>query len=142
MIKQLWYSLMEYTYDLREPFNKINMFNKIRRKLWISKYFYNRLMAEEVKLALELKFISEAEEQILKMANAIETEETWLAEQPESHKYEDRQAKIRAEKKLRMLKETLKVQEKHLTDGKRAIEIIKDNLTIIEENGKYLKDVF
>ncbi len=119
-----------------------NLINKIRIKLWIQRYCWNMLMMKKVEQSLEHKFIDKANEQKNKMISAIETEETWLAEQPESHKYEDRQAKLRAEKKLRMLKESLKGQEKQIEDGKKATRVVADNIAIIEENSNYLKGRF
>ncbi len=120
----------------------MNLLNWLKRKLWIRRYSWNMLMMEEVKLKLEEKFIKEAEEQKQKMIWAIEREENWLAEQTDSHKYEDRQRKIRAEKKLRMLKESLAGQEKQLADGGKVMGAIRNNISIIEENGRYLKGKF
>ena len=122
--------------------NLNNMFNKIRRKLWIRKYFRNRIMSEEVKLELGKKFVLEANEQKEKMIRAVEVEENWLKEHPDSHKYEDRQAKIRSEKKLRMLKDSLAGQDKQLEKGVEGLAIIRQNISNIEENGEYLKGRF
>ena len=113
------------------------MFNS--KKRFINKYFQNKIWMEETSLDLQERFLAEARENKARIQRKIEIEEEYLARFGDSHKYEDRQKKLRSEKVLKLYQETIERQTKEIEEGLKVKDVIQENIVKFEESWSFVK---
>ena len=119
-------------YWVKRKLHKNRTINKLWQKVWDL----------EMGLSIQDEFLQNARENKEKLLRQVQVEEEFLKELGNSHTYEDRQKKNRAEEQADRLGKILAQQEKEIGDGKNRSVANLERIDDLVQQIKHIKKNF